>query len=284
VTFGTACVAAGAEPAVGGAWFAAAPCGWPAPLASWPPGDPEPEPFDVLEPGGVVDFAVVVVVVVVAAGDVVAVVVVGGGFGAGGGVAAGETVSDPVALATLPASSRAVKVTVVLPTGKRPGASFVTDTCWSTASTAPTPPSQPATAPFDAGMPPASTAVAVASRTPRSVGGVVSRTTTAKLPLALWPPPPLARQETVVCPSPKVLPLPGWHETGTAAEPWLARTSNETLAPPGPVASAVTGLDGNDSVTPPTIVHEKLWLPASGVPDELTPWTEKVCPPGPSPP
>jgi hypothetical protein len=72
-------------------------------------------------------------------------------------------------------------------------------------------------------------------------GGVVSRTVTVKLSLALFPEPSVAVQLTVVVPSGNVLPDP-WLQEGV--RPPLTVSEAETpekptLAPDGPVASAV---------------------------------------------
>src|SRR3972149_12305508 len=69
-------------------------------------------------------------------------------------------------------------------------------------------------------------------------GGVVSRTVTSKLPVAVLPDASLVEQFTVLVPTGNVLPAAGSQTTLTAPSPSSsAVASNGTTAPAGPVAS-----------------------------------------------
>jgi hypothetical protein len=74
------------------------------------------------------------------------------------------------------------------------------------------------------------------------VGGVVSTTLTVKVSVEVLFDASRAVHETVVGPSTKVAPEGGEHDTvGAGSTASLALAEYETLAPPGPVASAVIG-------------------------------------------
>jgi hypothetical protein len=97
-----------------------------------------------------------------------------------------------------------------------------------------------------------------------SVGGVVSTTVTAKLPLAVLPWVSELVQLTLVVPSANVLPEGGLHVTGRVPSTRsVAPAANVTAAPLGPAASAVM-LGGRVSVggVVSTIVTGKLALDA----------------------
>ena len=156
----------------------------------------------------------------------------------GGARTDGRTVSSTTtfcaAVASLPATSRAVQVTIVAPNGNRAGASLETDitptaseTCGSASPTA---------------VPAAPAASATISWTAPIAGGIVSRTVTFCVATAMLPAPSIAVQMTVLMPrvnrsgallSSDSMPL----ASVAAARPTLTGVS-------GPVASTVMSAGG----------------------------------------
>ena len=114
----------------------------------------------------------------------------------GGARTDGAAVSDTAtlcrAVASLPATSRAVQVTVVVPSGNRAGASLATDITPTASTTAG---SVSSTA-----VPSAPAASAATSWTAPIAGGIVSRTVTFCVATAMFPAPSIAVQITVLMP------------------------------------------------------------------------------------
>ena len=156
----------------------------------------------------------------------------------GGARTDGATVSETDtlcgAVASLPATSRAVQVTTVVPSGNRAGASLDTDITPTASSTAGSASST--------GVPSAPAASAAASWTGAIDGGIVSRTVTFCVATAMLPAPSIAVQITVLIPrvnwsgallSSESMPL----ASVATARPMLTGVS-------GPVASAVMSAGG----------------------------------------
>ena len=150
------------------------------------------------------------------------------------GAAVSETDTLCGAVASLPATSRAVHVTTVVPSGNRAGASLDTDIT-PTASTT-------AGSASSTGVPSAPAASAAASWTAAIDGGIVSRTVTFCVATAMLPAPSIAVQITVLIPrvnrsgallSSESMPL----ASVATARPMLTGVS-------GPVASAVMSAGG----------------------------------------
>ena len=114
----------------------------------------------------------------------------------GGALTDGAAVSDTAtlcrAVASLPATSRAVQVTIVVPRGNRAGASLATDITPTASTTAG---SASSTA-----VPSAPAASAATSWTAPIAGGIVSRTVTFCVATAMFPAPSIAVQITVLMP------------------------------------------------------------------------------------
>jgi hypothetical protein len=184
---------------------------------------------------------------------------VGGGGGGGGGVppagggggggAGGEplgpasTVTVAFLVVTLPDASRAVKVTVVVPTGKSDGALFVTVGAGSAMSEALAPASQELSEPE--GSPSEKGAVWVTFPGTVRAGGVVSTTRTGNVAEAVLPLASVAVHVTVVVPRAKVEPEGGAHATaiGPGSMASLAVGDvKKTGEPDGLVASTAAGL------------------------------------------
>ena len=125
------------------------------------------------------------------------------------------TVIVAVPRVALPLASVAVKVTVVAPTGKKAGASFVTVGLGSTVSVAPAAARKAAMTGSVAGIPVSEVAFAWLGGGTTSRGGVVSTTVTWKDALAVLPCASVALHVTVVTPSGNFVPLAGAHATGT---------------------------------------------------------------------
>src|SRR5262249_54917575 len=152
------------------------------------------------------------------------------------GAVVSATVTLNVFVATLPAPSTAVQVTVVSPSGKRaPEAGAQVTVTGPTASVA-------AGSGKLTTAPPGPAASAVTSGAAPMAGGVGSATFTVKLALAALPCASTAVQVTVVVPIGNGEPEGGLHVTvrGPSTES-MAPTVKLTAAPSGPVASAVIG-------------------------------------------
>ena len=145
-----------------------------------------------------------------------------------------------VALAVLPASSVAVNVTKVAPTGKKVGASCVMSIESSTRSTTVAAARNAEIAVFVASIPSGMSPSSTRSAGGVSVGAVVSTTVTAKVDVAVLPASSVAEQVTVVLPNGNSEPAVGEQATvGESSTPSVAvGGSNSTSAPFGPVASA----------------------------------------------
>ena len=144
------------------------------------------------------------------------------------------TVTSKLPDAGFPAASTAEQVTVVVPSAK------VSPEAWSQEAA-----NSPSTASLAeaekstlAPVGPVASAVRSPGRT--STGAEVSLTATSKVPDVRLPAASTAEQVTVVVPSPKTSPEAWSQETGTSpSTASLAEAEKPTLAPPGPVASAV---------------------------------------------
>src|SRR5581483_12526909 len=114
------------------------------------------------------------------------------------------------------------------------------------------------------------------------VGGVLSATVTAKVELVLLPAVSCAEQVTVVVPIGNVAPDAGRHETATAPSrlSLAAGAAYVTVAPPAPVASAVTvpcaaivgGVESGGGVPAPTKTTKEpaAWFPAASSAEHVT--------------
>jgi hypothetical protein len=171
-------------------------------------------------------------------------------------------------LVALPASSVAVQVTAVDPTGKVDPDAGVQEMAGlaSAASDADRPE-------YDTVVPAALVASAVTGPGTERVGAVVSRTVTVKLPVSVFPPASVAVQPTVVAPRGKVDPEARVHETDTEDQS-VAVAEKETAAPDGEVASAarLPGTESTGGVVSCTVtvkLCDAVW-PASSVAVQVT--------------